>query len=506
MKALIGTLATLALGCKSGTPLHGNEKANQPKPGVQTPLSDAWWPKELFQQPINTDIVGITCFRGNPQRNYYGKGPMPKGNLQILWRRPVYGVPSGHWSGVGWTGQPLIVEWPEATKRWMNFYKQPGPKREIICGALDSQVHFIDAETGKESRKPLKMPYPYPIKGTVSVDPRGFPLLYVGCGIDIGAVPGYRVFSLLNYKELLVLPAKDKSAPRRWPGSDSNVLILKDHLFLPCENGIFYKAKLNAQWDSSTGKLSVRPQVQKFPMSKAGMESSMAVWDDFGYFADNGGTVRQVDLSDPRKTKSLIELGDDTDSTLVADSDGSLYVGIEKDKRTAPADKAAIIKFDSQTGKQIWKWSFEAGTIRGEHPVNGGVLSTGALWQKQPDGTGGTIFFTTSHHPRVGRGFLVALDTQTGHLRWKQPLRAFAWSSPIVMDGSVFCADSTGNAFLLDAITGRTLLVNARGEPVQSLELGANVESSPIVWDGKIYVGLRGGAVICIGQAPKGNR
>lgn len=494
-------LAFLIIGCNPPpTSVHVEPFKESKEPVSDKAASNAWWPKELSGKSISSSIPGVLCFRGNPQRNYYGEGPIPTGNVQVLWRYPVYGVPSGHWSGVGWTGQPLIIEWPETTRRWMNFLKQPGPKFEVICGALDSQVHFLDAETGKPSRKPLKMPYPYPIKGTVSVDPRGYPLLYVGCGINIGAVPGYRVFSLLDFSEKLVLPAKDKAALRSWPGSDSNVLVLKDTFFLPCENGLFYKVKLNSAWDPETGKLSLDPSVLKVPMSKPGMEGSMAVWDNLGYFADNAGDVFEVNLTNPKNFKKTLALGDDTDSSVVFDSKGSFYVGIEKDKRQGADEKAAIVKVRASDGKIQWKWEFEAGTIRGEHPVNGGILSTGALTEE-----GDTIFYTTSHHPRVGRGFLIALDTKTGHLRWKMPLRAFAWSSPIVVNGVVFCADSTGTAYVRDAKSGDTLLTDSNGVAIDSIALGANVESSPIVWKGRVFVGLRGGSIVCLGiRTPNG--
>lgn len=489
------TSALFLTGCQNGaTPKSEVNNPNlpaTPRVGSERVSSDRWWDSANYQVPIN-ELEGITCFRGNPQRNWIGKGPLPSGYVEILWRAPVYGVPSGHWSGVGWTGQPLLVKWPVETRRWMNFKTQPGPEWELIGGALDGQVHFLDAATGKASRKPITMPGPYPIKGTISIDPRGYPLVYVGCGVAVGRNPGYRIFSLLDGKEKFAISAADPMAPRRWPGSDSNALILKDTMLLPTENGMFYKVKLNATWDPQTGKLGIAPKVQKIVLSKYGAESSMAIWNDRGYVADNAGTVHEINLDDISKRRKLVELGDDTDSSIVMLEDGSFVVGIEKDKRTNPKAKGSILRVDSATGKIKWRWDFDAGSIYGAHPVNGGVLSTGTV-------SDGRIFYTTSHHPRVGRGFLLCLDANSGKLLWKHKLRAFAWSSPIATDGAVFAADSTGAVYIRDAKTGATLLNDKSGQPIEFLEAGANIESSPIVWEGKVYVGLRGGAYVCFG-------
>ena len=40
--------------------------------------------------PINTKFPGLTTFRGNASRSYYGEGPLPK-HPEILWRYPTSG-------------------------------------------------------------------------------------------------------------------------------------------------------------------------------------------------------------------------------------------------------------------------------------------------------------------------------------------------------------------------------------------------------------------------------
>ncbi|HET9724487.1 MAG TPA: hypothetical protein VFR44_11705, partial [Actinomycetota bacterium] len=41
--------------------------------------------------PINTAFEGITTFRGNATRTYYGDGPVPRRIPEILWRYPRSG-------------------------------------------------------------------------------------------------------------------------------------------------------------------------------------------------------------------------------------------------------------------------------------------------------------------------------------------------------------------------------------------------------------------------------
>ena len=68
------------------------------------------------------------------------------------------------WCGTGWTGQPSV---------WM----QDG-RTHVAFGAYDKAVHFVDGETGEDILTPF--PTGDIIKGSVTIDPDGFPLLYSG--------------------------------------------------------------------------------------------------------------------------------------------------------------------------------------------------------------------------------------------------------------------------------------------------------------------------------------
>lgn len=489
--ASLGGIA-ISDGCVPQRSAPSARTATAPRPA---PVPDR--PKTGFAEPINTSFEGVTCFRGNVKRNYSGEGPVPTGHVQVLWRAEIGGNPGGGgWSGVGWTGQPLIVNWPEEVRRHMNFYDPPGPSLELIVGALDGQVHFFDAETGSRSRPPLAMPARNPIKGTVTIDPRGYPILYVGCGLN-RAKAAYRAFSLTDFKELLALPGIDPSAPRRWPAFDSNGLVIDDTLYLVGENGLFYKVRLNAAWKPDVGRVGLDPEVQKVRFSKDGAESSIAVYQGNAYWGDTGGNLWRASLENPTDVQAIRALGDDSDSSVTFDDDGAFYVGIELDHRRKRPGTGVLYKLSAPDARLVWRYEFPAETYYGEsrlHAINGGVVSSAAVWPE-----GNLVFITTAHSPTLYRGDLVALDRKTGKPKWKKALKGFTWSSPVCIGGTVVACDTTGAVTVLDAKTGKSLLTDSRGESVESLDCGAAIESSPIVWKGRIYVGIRGGGLLCLG-------
>ncbi len=46
--------------------------------------------RQAAPAPINTAFAGLTTFRGNATRDYYGEGPLPR-NPAVLWRFPATG-------------------------------------------------------------------------------------------------------------------------------------------------------------------------------------------------------------------------------------------------------------------------------------------------------------------------------------------------------------------------------------------------------------------------------
>ncbi|HYE08899.1 MAG TPA: hypothetical protein VEF53_01825, partial [Patescibacteria group bacterium] len=55
-------------------------------------------------------VKGVTCFRGNNYRDSasYGHAVIEDKKLEIQWQIPTGGI--DNWTGVGWNGQPSIVQ------------------------------------------------------------------------------------------------------------------------------------------------------------------------------------------------------------------------------------------------------------------------------------------------------------------------------------------------------------------------------------------------------------
>ena len=134
---------------------------------------------------------------------------------------------SKQWCGTGWTGEPAV--WEKDGRTWLAF------------GAYDKAVHVLDAKSGE--RILPDFPVGDIIKGSVTIDPDGFPILYTG-GRD-------------NYYRAIALdrPAAAPScgscgpndvSPTLWNNDwDGSGLVIDDYLFEGGENSQFHIVKLN---------------------------------------------------------------------------------------------------------------------------------------------------------------------------------------------------------------------------------------------------------------------
>ena len=135
------------------------------------PPFDGWVDPQSVGEPYGETVEGLLTFRGNPTRTFYGRGPVPA-EPKVIWRFPDSALCSSStvaeetttWCGTGWTGQPAVFSYEERT--WVAF------------GAYSSDVHFVDFLSGKRLRPDF--PTGDIIKGSVTIDPDGFPLLYTG--------------------------------------------------------------------------------------------------------------------------------------------------------------------------------------------------------------------------------------------------------------------------------------------------------------------------------------
>jgi alcohol dehydrogenase (cytochrome c) len=87
-----------------------------------------------------------------------------------------------------------------------------------------------------------------------------------------------------------------------------------------------------------------------------------------------------------------------------------------------------------------------------------------------------------------------ALESTTGKVKWQFKMVGDSWTGTLATAGGlVFCADSQGNFFALDA---------ENGKPEWNIQLGNSLRANPITYavDGKQYVvGSAGNSVFVFG-------
>ena len=439
-------------------------------------------------KPWGDAVQGVLTFRGNPTRSYYGTGPIPT-NPKVLWRYPANGVkmcgPSAEygitrvWCGTGWTGQPAVFE--RKGRTW------------VVFGAYDYKIHFVDAATGLDIIAPFQTADL--AKGTVTVDPDGYPLIYQGSRDN-----KFRVISFdgAEAKELWSIDGHTNDGIHNddW---DAAALVINDYLIEGGENGWLHIAKLNRAY-AADGSVTVNPSMvarvqgwdaqlirdlgQQDPR-RVSLESSVVMSGDIVYVNSSGGLVQGWDLSSLRTGVGEVHrvfrfwTGDDSDATIVADKQGFLYVGVEVDRNTKRSrEMGQLLKLDPSKPDDPLVWGVDV--YRGPES---GTWSTPVLYKD-------VVIWTT----KPGR--IYALDRVSGATRWTLEINSFTLSSPSVIDDTLLQADGAGVI--------RAWEVHDTEVPPTlkwKIDIGSNVESSMSIWKGRIYVGSREGFEFCVGDA-----
>lgn len=460
-------------------------------------------PEDYFALP------GVGTFRGDNYRSSpsYGTAQVTAQTLTLDWTYATSTLPGSGWSGSGWTGQPLIVRWDAQTKQNMNLYHSAKAKEdlvEVIYATLDGHIYFLDLQTGEATRDPIYLGMCF--KGAGSLDPRGYPLLYVGAGDENsdGDRPRMFIISLIDGAVLYEYGHEETLSVRRdnrdWCAFDSAPLVdaETDTLIWPGESGILYTIKLHSAYDAASGTVAVDPEVEavtRYQTNRSseenywyGYEASVSVSGGYLYVSENGGMFFCVDLN----TMELVwaqDTKDDSNASPVFQrvGDDTAYVytapSLHWTKDAESAGTISIYKLDAESGDIVWEAPYDVYTVDG---VSGGVQSTPLLGQA---GTSmeGLLICSISRAPYSWSGILVALDTETGQEVWRHSMDNYAWSSPVAVYGEdgtgyVVICDFGGVAYLLDGATGETL---------DTLDLGGYVEASPAVFEDMLVVGTR---------------
>ena len=471
----------------------------------RTTAYQGWVDPKSSGLPWSSSVVGQLTFRGNPTRSYYGLGPLPKAP-KVLWRYPKSGgmcssSPVGNtphsWCGSGWTGEPAVWE--------------QGGKTLIAVGTYDQHIHFINAVDGSDWLDPFDMHDI--IKGSVTKDPEGQPILYSGSRADFHILGLDRPTAAAD---LWSMSADNVSPVNDWNDDwDSSPLMIDDYLFEGGENGQWYILKLNRKTNAQ-GLVTVDPKIvfhapgwdQQLTSDLAGsgarakdtsIENSLAISGNTVYFANSGGLVQGWDISHLKTNPSSVHrifrywTGDDTDASVVIDKEGYLYVASERERNSSlPRDDEVgqLIKLDPRQKNDPLVWKVNDPTTGAPGPVPGscpesncyGIWGTPAIYK-------GVVYAGTNH------GRVMGVSMKTGKVLWEKHLPGPTWQSPVLVDDTLVMGDCSGVLHAYD--------VSKPGiDPPElwHVQLEGCIESTPTVFKGKLYVGARGGAFYAIGD------
>lgn len=469
-------------------------------------------PVSFEKEAVEGSVEGIFTFRGNYHRTLtsYGTAEISKEKFsKEFWSydtgKLLKSSGTSYWSGNGWTGQPLLISWPDETKEIMNLYPEKKEKEnfvEVIYSGMDGYIHFLDLEDGSESRPAIHVGMVF--KGTASLHPAGIPLLVLGSGdaqtglFGENVSPRAYIYSLIDGSKLYEFGYNDEMAHRTFHAYDSSPVIdvETDTLFYPGENGVLYTIKLNTEYDVKAGTLSVTPEHlvdYTYTTSRAteeaftwGMENSAVVNDNYLYVGDNGGVFYCLDLNTMSMVWAQDVYGDVNSSPIFSEEEDGDFIYVATTLTEAMLDEhamgeVAIYKLNAANGSIVWKKPFECHNVDG---VEGGILATGVLGQGAIEGQ---IIYSVSRTPHLSSGYLVSLDTKTGEQVWLTELANYAWSSTVTMYSQI------GAAYLIQCCSdGTVLLLNAaNGVILDSMCFNTTLEATPAVFGNTIVVGTR---------------
>ena len=473
-------------------------------------------------------VPGIFTYRGNNFRNCasFGYTNIYRGALTQRWEFNGIGsrlasTQNFEWSGLRWTGQPLIVEWPVSVRSGMNMYdtaKKQQTLTEVIVAALDGKIYFFNLQNGEQTRDPIDVGAS--IKGTPALDPRGYPLIYVGQTDNNGNdVFGMYIYSLIDGSLLFSYDGSEDGAYRsNWNAFDSSPIVNaeSDTLIWPCENGIIYTFDLHSSYDAAANSVAVAPVVTGYKYmfddnvgSHMGVESSIAVYGNYGYFMDNTMNLCCLDLNSLEMVWTKV-LGDDSDITPLINEENGIpyvYIGTEVDNQGGTGEyfgAAYIYKINGLTGETVWQSSEPCYTYNGESSdsdQSGGCFGNPVMGKGK---NSNLVIFSFSMTSALASGNkVVAYDKDLGTVVWEYNMNIYSYSSPVDF------YDSEGNAYLIicDSI-GQIHMINAEnGERITYIQTKKNlgqsgetasgicIEASPVVYEGMLVVGTTSGSV-----------
>ena len=452
---------------------------------------------------------GVLTFRGGPMRQNaaYGTAQPESETMEIAWAMNTATLAGNGknevFSGIGWTGQPLLVKWHKQIREMMNIREEKSDKSglvEVIYPAMDGSIYFLDLEDGKRTRDPVEVGYP--LAGTAAVDPRGYPILYVGQSDNVlkektGTI-GMRIFNLIDQTQMHLETGKNLFSLRTNGAVLTSPVLAKDAdtLVYTASNGLLYTLKLNTRFgfaetmDTNDTSLIIDPETTayrytaKISGDNLGIEGSVATYGQYAYFADYLGLLQCVDMNTMQPVWA-VKMEDNTDATIALEDEGdgsvALYTATTVQRRKDRKSSDVFVRrYDALTGALEWEYAV---TCKYNKTNLGGAMASPIVGEGN---ISDLVIFTLNQ--TADGATMFAFDKLTGEVVWEFPLDVTAVSSPVAFYGAdgtsyILQGDDSGLLRLLDGFNGYQL---------STLMLGNQIIGSPAVYDDMAVVGTDG--------------
>lgn len=492
------------------------------------------------EKPINmpagddylTRPFGVTTYRGSAFRqNAAVRTVDSPESLSLLWTAEAGSVAGSTrtYYGIGWSGQPVIVRWPPEIRMGMNVNADRKDQKnltEVIVAGLDGKIYFLDLLDGTATRNAID--FGYPMRATPSVHPLSYPLLTFGqyarkLKSGTGKSIGLYYYSLIDQKRLRLIDGMDSKYKRTYADEpvgafDTSALIDRNTntLIAIGTNGLLYTETLSMkvygssdgivyEFNDPTQSVTLMSHTKKQNTSMAAVESSLAMYGSYAYYADLDGILRCVDTT-TMTTAWAVDTGDAVRAAVALDLEEGedtntlwLYTANLVNTNRTKGD-VTIRRFNAMTGEEDWAFAIHCAEGKKKDVTFNKIVTPGAMASPVigQNGLSDLVYFTLSSVSATGAkvldesaalsGVLIALNKQTGEVVWHKAMDAYCYSSPVAVydtdgRGWIIQACSNGTLYLLDGLTGET---------INTLSVSGVIEASPAVFGDTLVIGTTG--------------
>ena len=490
--------------------------------------------KYIINMPAGDDYLalplGVTTFRGNAFRQNSAVGTLEDPTAM----REVWKVEAGSleaksrmFYGFGVYAQPAIIKWPKDFRQIMALndgYNTKSALKEVIMAGQDGKIYFLDLEDGQPTREAIELGYA--MRSTPSISSLSYPVVTVGQYSNklpnkTGKTMGLYYYNLVDNEQLRLIDGLDGSNDRQYynvGAFDTSALFDRNSntLITVGTNGLLYTEKLSMYYamGDQGGVFTFKDieeqavlmsHTRKQETNDASVESSLAMYGSYAFYADMGGILRCVDTT-TMTTVWAVETGDAVRAAIALDLDEEsgmlwLYTANTVTNRTKKTGDVTIRRYNAMTGEVSWELPVTCLRKSGKKDsdnkdVTAGAVASPVIGQNQLDDM---VYFTLSSvdasaaEALTGKtgmqaAVLVALNKETGDVVWTKTMDAYSYSSPVAVyneDGKGWIVQgcSNGTLYLLDGLTGET---------INTLQVEGIIEGSPAVYGDMMVFGTTG--------------